>query len=35
MKKSAATYLFGVSISSVKRYLRAWYISSLAQGKHD
>ena len=35
MKKSEATYLFGVSISSVKRYVRAWSIPSLAQGKHD
>ena len=35
MKKSDATYLFGVSISSVKRYVRAWSIPSLAQGKHD
>ena len=35
MKKSEATYLFGVSCSSLKRYLRAWSIPSLAQGKHD
>jgi len=35
MKKSEATYLFGVSISSVKRYVRAWSIPSLAKGKHD
>ena len=32
---SEATYVFGVSISSVKRYDRAWSIPSLAQGKHD
>jgi hypothetical protein len=30
-----ATYLFGVSISSLKHRLRAWSIPSLAQGKHD
>jgi len=35
MKKSEATYLFGISLSSVKRYVRAWSIPSLAQGKHD
>jgi len=35
MKKSEATYLFGVKLSSVKRYVRAWSIPSLAQGKHD
>ena len=34
MKKSEATYLFGISISSLKRYVRAWSIPSLAQGKH-
>src|SRR5215216_1016668 len=35
MKKNEATYLFGVSIFSVKRYLRAWSIPSSTQGKHD
>ena len=35
MKKSEATYLFGISISSLKLYVRAWSIPSLAQGKHD
>lgn len=35
VKKSEATYLFGVSISSVKGYVRAWSIPSSAQGKHD
>ena len=35
MKKSEATYLFGVSLSSVKRYARAWSLPSSTQGKHD
>jgi hypothetical protein len=32
---SEVTYLFGVSLSSVKRYARAWSIPSSAQGKDD
>jgi hypothetical protein len=35
MKKSEAAYLFGVSLSSVKRYARAWPLSSSTQGKDD
>src|SRR5215212_6916078 len=35
MKKSEATYLFGVSISSLKRYVRAWstYVVSSGQAR--
>ena len=32
---SEAPYLFGISISSLKRYVRAWSIPFSAQGKHD
>ena len=35
MKKSEAAYLFRVKHSSVKRYVRACSIPSLAQGKDD
>jgi hypothetical protein len=35
MNQSKATYPFGVSLSSVKRFARAWSILSLAEGKHD
>ena len=34
-EEGEAAYLFEVGLSSVKRYLRAWSIPSLAQGKHD
>ena len=34
-EKGEVAYLFGVSISSVKRYARAWSIPSLTEGKHD
>jgi hypothetical protein len=34
-KKGEAAYLFGVSLSSVKRYARAWSVPSLTEGKHD
>jgi hypothetical protein len=35
MKKSEATYLFGVSLSSVKHLARAWTLPLSTQGKGD
>jgi hypothetical protein len=35
MKKSEATYLFGVSLSSVNRYARGWSLSSSTKGKDN
>ena len=35
MKRAQATYLFGVSLSSVKRYVRGWFLPSSAKGKDN
>jgi hypothetical protein len=32
---SEATYVFGVSLSSLKRYARGWSLPSSTQGKDD